>query len=317
MFSRNLQLAKSILSNKRYSLYKRYIILFYEIGCYFQKKSKFIGDLFLSFPYNIRSLFGLFSLSFEKTCLLYFSDKAHEARKGLADNYDKYFSKIKKKKLKILEIGIGGHTMKDRGGSSLRALKRYFKNSQIYGIDLVDKSLHDRSFLKTLKGSQIDTKFLEEINTKYGPFDIIIDDGSHFVSHQKISFENLFPKLNYDGIYIIEDVGSSYIKYLGGSVKINDKINLMNYFSEHIHNIFSYFVDPKELDKKSIFYDISSMQFFSNASNCSIIITKHKKIFFSERKLYELSAEEIKEKKLSKTIMQKSEDGVKEQLRKE
>ena len=42
----------------------------------------------------------------------------------------------------------------------------------------------------------------------------------------------------------------------------NDKINLINYFSENLHNIFSYFIDPKELDKKSIFYDISSMQFF-------------------------------------------------------
>lgn len=44
----------------------------------------------------------------------------------------------------------------------------------------------------------------------YKQFDIIIDDGSHHVDHQLISFATLFPRLAPNGIYIIEDLQTSH-----------------------------------------------------------------------------------------------------------
>ena len=43
------------------------------------------------------------------------------------------------------------------------------------------------------------------LQNKYGPFDIIIDDGSHINRDVIVSFEQLFPLLNDKGLYIIED----------------------------------------------------------------------------------------------------------------
>jgi hypothetical protein len=56
-----------------------------------------------------------------------------------AQHYQKHFSPLRLKKLKILEIGVGGYDNPKAGGESLRMWKQYFPNSMIYGIDYVDK----------------------------------------------------------------------------------------------------------------------------------------------------------------------------------
>ena len=48
------------------------------------------------------------------------------------------------------------------------------------------------------------------MNLKYGPFDIIIDDGSHRNDDMVISFETLFPVLKCGGMYVVEDLHCCY-----------------------------------------------------------------------------------------------------------
>jgi hypothetical protein len=43
-----------------------------------------------------------------------------------------------------------------------------------------------------------------------GGLDVVIDDGSHVCSHQEISFNNLFPKMSPEGVYICEDMHTNY-----------------------------------------------------------------------------------------------------------
>ncbi len=50
-----------------------------------------------------------------------------------------------------------------------------------------------------------------------GGVDIVLDDGSHVGSHQRTSFETLFPLLNEGGIYLIEDLHTSYWTHFEGS----------------------------------------------------------------------------------------------------
>lgn len=245
----------------------------------------------------MKSVFGLKKLSFKDTCFLFFSDKAKLNEINLADNYERFFSKKRKDKLKIIEIGIGGHNMEDRGGASLRSFAHYFKNSKIYGIDLINKELHQRSRIKTFQGSQIDTTFLTDVCKKYGPFDIILDDGSHYVDHQKKTFEIMFNFLNFGGTYIIEDVGTSYIKYFGGSQNVISENNLINFFLSKTHNVFSYYIDEKNKIKQNRFIEISSIQYFASPNNdvASILIEKHKKGQTSpDVNLFDMTMDEIK-----------------------
>ena len=155
-----------------------------------------------------------------------------------AKHYETHFSALRFKKLNILEIGIGGYGVPEKGGGSLRMWRIYFPRSRIYGIDIYDKSLHHERRIKTFKGSQIDCKFLEEVISTIGTVDIIIDDGSHVCEHVIRSFEFLFPKLNQNGIYVIEDTQTSYWpKYGGSNEELNSRATTMGFFKSLIDGL--------------------------------------------------------------------------------
>ena len=62
-------------------------------------------------------------------------------------------------------------------------------------------------FIRVDQGSAAD---LDRVCAAEAPFGLIIDDGSHFNRHQLFSFHHLFPHLKDGGIYVIEDVQTSY-----------------------------------------------------------------------------------------------------------
>ena len=122
--------------------------------------------------------------------------------------YERHFGRFKDRPIRMLEIGVF------RGGS-LRMWKQYFHpESTIVGID-VDKScqaheIADQNVFVRI-GSQADPNFLSEVNGEFGPFDIILDDGSHKTHHQIISFGALFrTALNDGGCYMVEDTHTNY-----------------------------------------------------------------------------------------------------------
>jgi hypothetical protein len=51
------------------------------------------------------------------------------------------------------------------------------------------------------------------------PFDIILDDGGHMPNQQMRSFEGLFPLLHPNGVYIVEDIQTSYWKSFHGGLR--------------------------------------------------------------------------------------------------
>ena len=68
-----------------------------------------------------------------------------------------------------------------------------------------------------MQGDQGDEQFLDSMARELGPFDIIIDDGSHMSHHVLASFNALFPHVRPGGIYVIEDLGTSYWPSWGGN----------------------------------------------------------------------------------------------------
>ena len=68
-------------------------------------------------------------------------------------------------------------------------------------------------------GSQADPTFLKAVVAEMGGVDIVLDDGSHVAAHQRTSFSVLWPLLNVGGLYIIEDLHSSYWPQWGGGLR--------------------------------------------------------------------------------------------------
>lgn len=114
----------------------------------------------------------------------------------------------------VLEIGVGGINWGEgyettAGGQSLRMWRDFFPNAQVVGIDIHAKDIKGRR-LHFERGDQGDPEFLRAVALRYGPFDLIIDDGSHLGRHIITSFNTLWASVKPGGLYAIEDLGYSY-----------------------------------------------------------------------------------------------------------
>ena len=118
--------------------------------------------------------------------------------------------------LKILEIGVGGEGYAS-GGASLQMWSEIFPQANVYGLDIFDKSFLNVGKIKTFILDQGDSFALKSFAEEYGPFDIIVDDGSHMRSDVLTSLFNLFVFLKPNGVYVIEDLMTSYWPKYGGS----------------------------------------------------------------------------------------------------
>ena len=128
--------------------------------------------------------------------------------------YDRHFSRYRNHEVVILEIGVSY-------GGSLQMWKDYFgEKAKIYGIDIEPKcKAFEEENIQIFIGSQSDKKFLNEIKRKIPPIDILIDDGGHTMRQQIISFEMLFDHIKEDGVYLCEDLHTSYWVNYGGGYK--------------------------------------------------------------------------------------------------
>jgi hypothetical protein len=145
-----------------------------------------------------------------------YSDKHQPARHTYGYTYGKLFWSFKYKPIKLLEIGVGGDAT-DLGGESLNAWQLYFPFAQIIGCDLYDKRRLARGRIKIYQLDQSSEDQLEVLRNSEKAFDIVIDDASHISAHQVLTFERLYPALREGGIYVIEDVQTSYWKDWGGA----------------------------------------------------------------------------------------------------
>ena len=180
-------------------------------------------------------------------------------RTGFIPIYEHFFDSLREKEINILEIGV-------ENGYSLKLWREYFINAKICGID-IDKKDFSIENVEIFCGDQSDHNFLSKVVEKYGKFDIIIDDGSHLSKHIISSFNYLFDHLNEDGLYIIEDLQTSYIPRYGGSrLNLNKKKTSMN-FIKNLSDSINYEGNDKPFFKKSI-YDgkIKSVHFYQNIS---------------------------------------------------
>lgn len=156
---------------------------------------------------------------------LYGSDKGTEgpdlawgSTSNYTDIYEAYLWPERHEPIRLLEIGMGvaGDAWDARivrgknkgGGASIKMWADYFPRAHIYGIDVNPAPHLDTDRITTFVADQSDTEQLGKVVEAAGPepFDVIVDDGSHFHNHQQISFGYLFKHLKPGGLYFIEDI---------------------------------------------------------------------------------------------------------------
>ena len=118
--------------------------------------------------------------------------------------YERFFEEFRNEKIKVLEIGVFG-------GASLEVWEAYFPNAVIIGADIdpgVPRFPGSRVIVEILDQSNVEE--LVNLGVKHGPFDIIIEDGSHQWEHQITSLRTLFPFLRPGGFYVVEDLQTNY-----------------------------------------------------------------------------------------------------------
>ena len=176
---------------------------------------------------------------------------------GFIQLYEKYFSALKDSKINILEIGV-------ENGDSLRIWREYFTNANICGID-IDKKDFKIDNVDIRQGDQSNHTFLLSLINTYKKFDIIIDDGSHQAKHIITSFNFLFPYLSNEGIYVVEDLQTSYFPRYGGSrVNLKKKRSSMN-FIKSLTDSINYEKNNRPFFRKNKFDgQIKSINFHQN-----------------------------------------------------
>lgn len=168
----------------------------------------------------------------------YNSDK-NSSFHNYSRQYEGLLQKFRDKPIKYLEIGVFN-------GDSLKIMRETFlKSNCILGIDIDSncKKYEDTSkniFVEI--GNATNSNFINHITSKYGTFDVILDDGSHTNKDVITSFEMLFPLLNNNGLYIVEDT----ICYKSSNHINNNYDNHLKYFFGYTHFLNQWRYDSTE-----------------------------------------------------------------------
>ncbi|MEG4027118.1 MULTISPECIES: tetratricopeptide repeat protein [unclassified Microcoleus] len=196
--------------------------------------------------------------------------------------YDQILKTYRNMKVRLLEIGV-------QNGGSLEIWSKYFADAKlIVGCDINPKCAnltYENSRIHVLVGDANSDEVKSNVIELSKSFDIIIDDGSHHSSDIIKSFATYFPLLEEGGIYIVEDLHTSYWKqYQGGLFYpfssigfFKNIVDIINYehwridqkqadlFNEFCHK-YKFKIDPITLE------NIHSITFFN--SLCVIIKCK-------------------------------------------
>ncbi len=132
----------------------------------------------------------------------YGTDKSSRGH-GYLNVYEKYLSEFKDKPISFMEIGM-------LHGASVNVWQDYFTQAKLYGVDCRKNRLRQDGRVKSFWANQANREHLEKIVQETGLIDIIVDDGGHQMSQQQISLGFLFPYIKSNGLYIIEDLHTSW-----------------------------------------------------------------------------------------------------------
>jgi hypothetical protein len=145
--------------------------------------------------------------------------------------YDRHFSRYRGTDVHFVEIGTGD-------GGSLEMWKDYFgKNARFFGVDIDPRAKEfEDARTRIFVGDQADREFLVRLAREIPRIDILLDDGGHTMRQQIHTFEALYPRIAADGVYLCEDLHTSYWKgHAGGYRRRGSFIEYSKNFIDYLH----------------------------------------------------------------------------------
>lgn len=152
--------------------------------------------------------------------------------------YHRHFAAYRDLKPTILEFGVNH-------GGSLQMWQHYFgAGARICGVDIDPRcKIVEEEGIEVFIGDQQDKVFLHELAAALGPIDILIDDGGHTMTQQITTFTELYPVVKIPGLYLVEDMHTSYWKKFGGGV--GKRNSFVEYSKRLIDRLNAWHVSPK------------------------------------------------------------------------
>jgi hypothetical protein len=156
--------------------------------------------------------------------------------------YDRHFRHYRGTDVVMVEFGVFQ-------GGSLEMWRDYFgPRARIIGVDINPECrVFADNQIEIMIGDQEDRGFLRSIAAAVPRIDILLDDGGHTMKQQIATFEELFPHIDKNGVYLCEDLLTSYRPNFGGGYKDpNSFIEYSKNFIDYIHAWHSH--DKSRLD---------------------------------------------------------------------
>ena len=139
--------------------------------------------------------------------------------------------------------------------------EEYNPELEIYALDIdenINKWIQQPNPYHIYIGDQTNPFMIDEIAKSGGPFDFIIDDGSHKMWDIKKSFEFLYPKMTNDGLYIVEDLAAAYSEKRGGGLHNPDSfIEISKNFIDELNSD-----SCKDIKTNTFFHGTRSINFY-------------------------------------------------------
>lgn len=129
------------------------------------------------------------------------------------DIYHRHLQAYRNRPVTILEFGVFH-------GGSLQMWKSYFgPKARIIGVDINPRcAALAEPQVEIRIGDQEDRTFLRSLADEVGDIDVLIEDGGHYMGQQIATFEELWPNVVDGGVFLIEDLHTSYRPEYGGGL---------------------------------------------------------------------------------------------------
>jgi len=174
------------------------------------------------------------------------------------DVYHRHFARFRGREFTLLEIGV-------YHGGSLQMWRDYFgPGARIIGVDVNPRCQELAApGIEIVIGDQADPRFLDALRQRIGRIDMLIDDGGHTMQQQLATFSALFPYVDANGVYLCEDVHTSYWREFGGGFRQqNTFIEVMKGLIDHLNAFCS--KDPNSFAPSKFTHTAASMHFYDS-----------------------------------------------------
>ena len=172
--------------------------------------------------------------------------------------YHRHFERFRGRSPTVVEIGVFH-------GGSLQMWHRYFgPGARIVGIDVDPRCRQFEDEATTiLICDQADRRFLAQVRERLPHIDIVIDDGGHRMAEQIATFEELYPHVQPDGVYLCEDIHTSFIPEYGGGYRREG--TFLEYAKALIDRLYGWYTrEPERLSPDAITLSTFALHFYDS-----------------------------------------------------